>query len=443
MLFLSLKYLQSTHYFQRLTDTGHSVYPQVTALPEWVRTPLGMDTGYVSETARHYDLSWRAVACGYIGEAPVYTHTEPLPVIDEYRFVKKYFHPGWAVYMLLLRLLSLKNPIRELQAWLRTRKVKREPYYRNPVSYPAWDTFVSPLLASQPKVSVVIPTLNRYAALTNVLRDLEKQDYTHMEVIVVDQSDDFQAAFYAAFALDIKLIRQEEKALWLARNTAIQQATGSLIALSEDDVRIGPDWLSQHIKALDFFKAEVSAGVFYPQGESIPPARAYFALATQFATGNALLYRRVFKKTGLFDRQFEKQRMGDGEFGMRLYLQGIKSISNPYASCLDVKAPTGGLREMGSWDAYRPSRVFAPRPLPSVTYYYRRYFGNRAARLALLKQVPLSVMPYAFKHSKPLQAVGVLVSVLLLPLLVFQVWQSWRLGGKKLKEGSRIDGVVE
>src|SRR5690606_5404325 len=99
-----------------------------------------------------------------------------------------------------------------------------------------------------------------------------------------------------------------EKALWLARNTAIKEAKGTLIALSEDDVRIESDWLTTHLKCLDFFDAQVSAGVFYPEGHSIPKDRAFFALASQFATGNAMLYKDVFKQVGLFDRQFEKQR---------------------------------------------------------------------------------------------------------------------------------------
>ena len=76
----------------------------------------------------------------------------------------------------------------------------------------------------QPKVSVIIPTLNRYKYLKDVLSDLEKQDYRNFEVIVCDQSDNFDEDFYNGWNLDLKLIRQEEKALWLARNTAVKAA---------------------------------------------------------------------------------------------------------------------------------------------------------------------------------------------------------------------------
>ena len=62
--------------------------------------------------------------------------------------------------------------------------------------------------------------------LRDVLLDLEKQTYTHFEVIIIDQSEPYDSKFYNNFSLDINLIRQEEKALWLARNTAVKASKG-------------------------------------------------------------------------------------------------------------------------------------------------------------------------------------------------------------------------
>ena len=134
--------------------------------------------------------------------------------------------------------------------------------------------------------------------------------------------------------------------------------------------------------------------------------------------------------------------MGDGEFGMRVYLDDLKSVSNPLASCIDIKAGTGGLREMGSWDAFRPSTFFAPRPIPSVLYFFRHYFGNAASRFALLRTVPISIFPYQFKKNKPLLVLGSLISILILPLVIFQVCKSWYLSSKKLKEGALVESLV-
>lgn len=439
MIFLFLKYLQPIHYFRKVNKSGNSIFPIVNQLPSELRDNLDIDLKYQSEIAKAYDLSWQAIQRGYIGEGVCYSNFEPLSIQDNYHFIRKNFHSAWVFYVLLIRLFSFHNPFKEIRAWFKSRFVRRISEGNHTIQYPEWTNFESHLIKQNSKVSVVIPTLNRYSYLNDVLKDFEKQDYTNFEIVVVDQSEPFNPEFYKDFNLNINVIRQEEKALWLARNTAIKNAAGSLIALSEDDVRIKPDWISTHMRCLDFFNAEVSAGVFYPKGKEIPKSRSYFSLATQFATGNAMLFKTVFKTTQLFDRQFEKQRMGDGEFGMRVYLEGIKSVSNPYASCIDVKAGTGGLREMGSWDAFRPSTFFSPRPIPSVLYYFRKYYGNKAARLALLRTIPISVFPYQFKKNKPLLIIGLFVTLLIFPIVMYQVFKSWKLASIKLKEGHKIE----
>lgn len=439
MLFKFLKYLQPTHYFSLPKNNGELIFPVVDKLPKSVLEQLKKDQNYKSELSEFYDLSWQAIHKGYIGDTKPIKEVSAIPLGDEYYFISKYFSSAWVFYVLVIRILSFNNPFKECYAWYKTRKVKRSDYLKNSIKYDAWNTFKSQLLEDNPKITVIIPTLNRYVYLKDVLRDLEKQDYKNFEVIVVDQSEPFQKDFYKAFDLDLKVIYQKEKALWLARNSAIKNAKGTLIALSEDDVRVRSDWLTQHIKCLDFFKAHISAGVFYPQGSSIPKERSFFTVASQFATGNALLFKDVFRKIGLFDRQFEKQRMGDGEFGLRCYINGFKSISNPFASCIDVKASTGGLRQMGSWDAFRTKKWLAPRPIPSVLYLFRNYFGNKSAKYTLLKTVPLSIMPYQFKKNKVLLVLGVFVSVLILPVILLQVFMSWRLSGKKIKQGTLIE----
>ncbi len=439
MLFDFLKYLQPTSYFIRSSNSGQSIFPVTDLLSANILKELEPDQNYQSKQAYNYDLSWQAVMKGYIGNKATYAQIEPLSIHDNYRFIRRYFHPAWVFYVLILRIIQFKNPFRELKNWLNTRQVKRVNIGDKFILNTNYKSFDSGLVTEKPTVSVVIPTLNRYEFLKDVLHDLEVQDYKNFNVIIVDQSDEFNPDFYKSFSLDICLVRQEEKALWLARNTAIKKSKATFIALSEDDVRIGSNWISAHLKCLDFFNARVSAGVFYPQGKEIPKERSFFAISTQFATGNAMLYRNVFKEIGLFDRQFEKQRMGDGEFGLRVYLQGIKSISNPQASCIDIKAETGGLREMGSWDAFRPSTFFAPRPIPSVLYFFRRYFGNKASRYAMLRTVPISIFPYQFKKNRPLLLLGVLVTILLVPIVLYQVSKSWKLASKKIEEGPLIE----
>ena len=64
-------------------------------------------------------------------------------------------------------------------------------------------------------------------------------------------------------------------------------------------------------------------------GAKIPEDYAYFKWSAQLDTGTVLFSKQMMNDTGMFDRQFEKQRMGDGEFGLRSYLCGKTNISNP------------------------------------------------------------------------------------------------------------------
>lgn len=170
----------------------------------------------------------------------------------------------------------------------------------------------------------------------------------------------------------------------------------------DDDSRVDPDWLTNHILCLDFFQADLSSGVSFSRvGARIPEHYSFFRVSDQLDTGNALIKKEVFKDIGLFDRQFEKQRMGDGEFGLRAFLNGYLNVSNPFARRLHLKVKTGGLRQMGSWDAFRTRKFWAPRPIPSVLYFFRSYFGTVKSKFALLRSVPISVMPYQIKKIRP------------------------------------------
>lgn len=420
-----------------------SVFPIHSLLPETVLSQLEIDNNYSSEIAMAYDLSWQAVQKGYIGTTKCYTSFEALPISDEYRFIKKNFNIAWVTYVFLLRILSFKNPIKEVLAFFKTRSIKRVNYSNNPIQYPKYETFKSNLILDNPLISVVIPTLSRYKYLKDVLADLEKQTYTNFEVIVVDQTDPYNEVFYKTWNLNLRYWHQEEKALWRARNEAIQAAKGEYILLYDDDSLIEADWIMQHLKTLDFFKADLSSGVSISTiGAVVPENYSFFRVSDQLDTGNVLLKKSIFKEIGLFDRQYEKQRMGDGEYGLRAHLKGYVNISNPHAKRIHLKVGTGGLRQMGSWDGFRPKKWFGPRPVPSVLYQFRTYYGNKAAFFAILKTVPPSIIPYKFKSNKLMMFIGVFVSLFILPLIVFQVVKSWRLATMKMKQGSLIDSLL-
>lgn len=437
MLFESLKYLQPTNYFSIPRNDGTYIFPKVEIRDN--------NEAYKSLMAKTYDASWQWVNKGGISDGVSYRMSEINSVCpyDEYVFIRRYFNGFWAVYVLVLKMLTFQKPIKQVKGFVKSRHVTRKNLKPSQDAVDNIALFDSVLVKEQPLVSVVIPTLNRYDYLGDVLLDLEAQTHTNFEVIIVDQSEPYQPDFYEKYRLNIHLIRQKEPGLWKARNHAIKESNADYLLLFDDDSRIDPDWIRHHLICLEYFNSSLSSGVSLSKvGAPVPSNYSYFKLSDQLDTGNVMIKKSVFESVGLFDLQFEGQRMGDGEFGMRCYKAGFLNISNPLAKRLHLKVNSGGLRQMGSWDAYRPARWWSPRPIPSVLYFFRSYFGNRLTLFQMLKAIPLSLTPYRYKGRPLAMAIGIGISIVLWPIIVIQFLRSWYSANKMIDHGSIIEPLT-
>jgi len=302
MLFDFLKYISPTWYFNLVpANQSASFFIDYRKLSKEEQDLLTIDDGYKTLEGKLADAAYQAwhkgilkcdpklsiYASGVIsrsssyrtinlfGDCNVNVSDEPAVsnVNDNYQFIRRFFHPGIGWYIFFVRLLSFHNPMREIPAFIRSLKTSRIDLYKRiafKLYADQYNKFDSELIKNNPRVSVIIPTLNRYEYLKDVLSDLERQTYRNFEVIVCDQSDPFDETFYSGWQIDIKLIRQEKKALWLARNTSIRNATGEYILLFDDDSRVKPDWIIQHLKCLDYSK------------QIFLPAFRYLLLAVRF-----------------------------------------------------------------------------------------------------------------------------------------------------------------
>lgn len=418
-------------------------HPTILPLPNDIG--IDLDDNYETDIAQYGDVAYRAWYKGCLTEATkeqfeqIHAIGKP-SVTDEYIFIKKYWGTAWLWLTLVRRLIAFKNPFVELKAFRKASKVNKFPLYENHLLNEAYKTFDSSLVKEQPSVSVIIPTLNRYEYLRDVMLDLEKQNYKNFDVIVVDQSVPFNADFYKEFNLNLNVIEQKEKLLWTARNRAVKESKADYLLFFDDDSRVDEDWIEQHLKAVDFFKVDISAGVSIAViGGKIPDSYNYFRWADQFDSGNALVKRKIFSQIGLFDLQFNKQSMGDGEFGIRAYMNGIKSISNPLAKRVHLKVSAGGLREIGHWDGFRPKKLFAPKPIPSVVYLYKKYFPKPLSWETLLLGVMLSNVHYEKKRGNNMMLKSVLLTFLKSPVLLIQFLRSNKRANKMLNEGAKIE----
>ena len=153
-----------------------------------------------------------------------------------------------------------------------------------------------------------------------------------------------------------------------------------------------------------------------------------------------MIKRNVMEKIGMFDEQFNGQRMGDGEFGLRAYLSGSRSISNPKAYRIHLKVATGGLREMTGWDAFRPKKWLAPKPVPSVIYLYKKYFPPPLYRNALIIGYMLSNVSYKQKKDSRMLLISVFLTLIKGPVLLLQFWRS-NIIAKRMLNNTREDFI--
>lgn len=359
----------------------------------------------------------------------------PPSLNDEYTFVKKYWGKGWLFFVFAIRCAALKNWVKELNSFKHALQIQQYKFSnKKHLMGESLQSSSTPC----PAVVVIIPTLNRYTCLKDTLHDLEKQDYDNFSVLIIDQSDCFNPAFYKQFKIDLEVIHQQEKKLWTARNTAIEISTAPYLLFFDDDSRVNETWIASHVGCLHKYNAEISAGVSLSPGEPKPHTYTMFRWADQFDSGNAMVKRTVFEKIGFFDEQFNGMRMGDGEFGMRAFVNGVKSISNPLACRIHLKLNEGGLREVSGWDAFRPLKLFAPKPVPSVIYFYKKYFTPTFYKNGLVVQMLISNIPYHNKRNSFMLFASILWAFLKLPILIYQFKRSNAIARAMLDEGAKI-----
>ena len=440
-MFYCLKVIKPLWYFH-LNCGDDILWPD----PENLLLSGSFDCKYDSNESTISDASFVILMQGHIQESVKtkylkrsiidYEHS----LYDEFRFLKKFFNPLWSIIYLIYCIFSFRNTIKVFSAFIKTFNIKRDDIYNNQLGKKVID-MKDQFYNKKDKINVriVIPTYNRYEVLKNLLLDLEKQDYKNFFITIIDQSEDYNKDFYNVFKININLIRQEKPALWKARNDAIKNSNEEIIALLDDDSRIKPNWLSKHLACLDYFKVNISAGVSISEsGAKVPSNYHYYRISDQLDTGNVVFTRKVISKCGFFDEQFEAMRMGDAEFGLRAYKKGIISISNPEAQRLHLKTSVGGLRQSGSWDAFRPTNIFKPRPIPSVLYYARNYFGDYNAFIFLLINIPLSFTSYSNKTNFFSLLISISIFLIFLPIIFCQTIYSWKLSSNIILDGHKI-----
>jgi len=110
-----------------------------------------------------------------------------------------------------------------------------------------------PSVSQKPFVSVVVATHNRTQGLATCLESLTQQDYPNYEIIVVDNapSDDATRELVQQTYPAVRYVREPIPGLAVAHNRGLLAATGSVVAFTDDDVRVDRLWLTKLVEGFE------------------------------------------------------------------------------------------------------------------------------------------------------------------------------------------------
>lgn len=140
--------------------------------------------------------------------------------------------------------------------------------------------------SGRPSVSVVICTRDRPDDLRGALAGLSELRGPVHEILVVDNAPSTEATreVVAAFA-GVRYIREPRPGLDWARNRALLEAAGEVIAYTDDDVVVHPGWLDGLLTALVDEPAAVGVTGLVLPVELSTPAQVMFELYAGFGRG--------------------------------------------------------------------------------------------------------------------------------------------------------------
>ncbi len=202
------------------------------------------------------------------------------------------------------------------------------------------------------RVSLVISTHNRKDLLRRCLAAATSQDYPDYEVIVVDDgSTDGTEEMVRREFPQVRYLRQEpNRGPAAARNRGIEAATGEIVAFTDDDCLVPPDFLARLAEGYRHYPEVAGVGGYL---EAPPEVLAHNLLARyerwvsrhdygvgprEYVGGmecpaggtNSVSYRRrVLKEVGGFDEGFPFAAGEDADLKYRVAQRGYRLLFIP------------------------------------------------------------------------------------------------------------------
>ncbi len=319
-----------------------------------------------------------------------------ISVKDRYVFYIKNFKIDHALFLLY------RKGIWKLSEWNAFFYAKK--YFKQVLNRPQLPPRKLNKIVGQPTVSYIIPTMLRQDFTLRLLDDLSKQTLVPFQVVVVDatpEKDRDESLYYQKkYPFELTLRWQTTKGSCRARNEAINICTGEYIVFGDDDIRVLPDFIENHIKLLQTYKAAGCNGLDIMAEHSgqdlhdlelrldaIENKRWYVGSIQMFSNANSCVKREFVDQLKGNDINYDGGYGEDGDFGISLLKLGVPVLHNPFSANLHLKPSIGGYRFWGMqakiigkkrkqqpWELDRPVKWIRPVPSPTLMYQFCKHF---------------------------------------------------------------------
>lgn len=366
----------------------------------------GFDTDIENPTLQALDFGYNFLKNS--GGIPLYVRglftdtkqtVQKISSYDRHVFFRKNFKLDHAVYM------NFRVGFWKINEWfnlIRARKFS----FRN--FYPMLSPIPLEAIKGKPTVSYIIPTMLRQDFTLTLLDDLIKQTYLPTQVVVVDATpeDMRNINLYNPenYPFEVVFNWQTTKGSCRARNEAIALCSGDYIVFGDDDIRIPADFIENHIRLLQTYKAGACNGLdiradhqqqtlvdLDKKLEQLGKNRWKVGASSIFSNANSCVKREYVEQLGGNDINYDGGYGEDSDFGISLIKIGVPVLFNPFSANLHLKPPTGGYRFWGSqaklkgkkrkpqpWELNTPVKRVIPAPSPTIMYLIHKHYNLNA-----------------------------------------------------------------
>jgi glycosyltransferase involved in cell wall biosynthesis len=227
------------------------------------------------------------------------------------------------------------------------------------VSWPAWQELARPKSQHPlPSASIAVCTRDRTAELASCLQSLLPFADQGYEILIVDNCPSDQSTFELVGRYpQIRYVHEPIPGLDSARNRALIEAQGQVVAFTDDDAIVDQGWLQALLENFEDPTVAVVTGITLP-AELDTEAQRWFEATNGFARGfvrevyesdtllplaagrvgagvNMAIQRSTVHEIGLFDVALDGGTLsrsgGDQEFFFRTLSRGYRIVYEPRA----------------------------------------------------------------------------------------------------------------